>query len=151
MLGKDARSKLAAATAMAVAAVGLSAGVAQAGQHPAPPKADPFIRVHDVVTNVGQRPKLVVTYGNAGGRTLHWVDYGCWIKDTDGSVRFPLKVTHDTYRSPLLPGQSANFELEGKAVKPGKTKVQCYIAGFEKESEKDRYATSSVATIRVVR
>jgi hypothetical protein len=151
MLGKDARSKLAAGAAVCLAAVGLSAGAAHAGQQqPAPPKADPFISVHDVVTNVGQRPKLVVTYGNAGGRALHWVDYGCWIKDTDGSVKH-LKFTHNTYRSPLLPGQSANFELEGKAVKPGRTKVQCYIAGFEKESEKDRYAASNVATIRVVR
>lgn len=150
MLGKDARSKLTVGAAICLAAVGLSAGAAHAGQQqPAPPKADPFIRVHDVVTNVGQRPKLVVTYGNTGRRALHWVDYGCWIKDTDDSVKH-LKVTHDTYRSPLLPGQNANFELEGKAVKPGKTKIQCYIAGVEKETMKDRIAVSSVATIRVV-
>ena len=148
MLGKDALSRLALGAAALVAAAGLVTGTAQAGQHPAPaPKADPYIEINDVVTNVGQRPHLVVTYGNSGGRTLHYVHYRCWIVSGD-SVRHP-KLNYNTYRSPLLPGQSANFELEGKAVKTGKTKVQCSIIGFEKESQKERFAISRVATIRV--
>jgi hypothetical protein len=148
MLGKDARSKLAIGAVTLVAAVGLASGTAQAGQYTGT-KADPFIKVQDVVTNVGQRPHVVVTYGNAGGRTLHWVDYACWIKDTDGSVRH-LKLNYNTYRSPLLPGQNANFEFEGKAVKRGKTKIQCVITAVEDQTGKHLSVLSNVATIRVL-
>jgi hypothetical protein len=147
MLGKDARSKLAIGAATVVAAVGLGSGTAQAHYTGTP--ADPFIQVQEVVTNVGQRPHVVVTYGNAGGRTLLWVEYGCRIKETDGSVR-DLKLTYDTYRSPLLAGQNANFEFVAKAVKRGKTKIQCSITAVEDQTGKHLTVLSNVSTIRVL-
>jgi hypothetical protein len=149
MLGKDARSKVAVGVAALVAAAGFATGTAQAGQNALPPKADPFIQVQDVVTNKGQRPHVVVTYGNAGGRTLDWLDYRCWVVSGDSVRRF--SITHETHRNPLMPGQNANFEFWAKAVKRGVTKFRCSIIGFEWESGKERSALSNVATIKVVR
>jgi hypothetical protein len=150
MLGKDARSRIgrrlaAGATVAVVAAAGVAAGPAHAGQQP---KADPYIEIHDRTTNVGQPTHLVVTYGNRGGRALEYISYRCWKVKDDGSLK-RLKMNVETYRSPLMPGQSANFELIADAKKVGKTKVQCSIIGFESQSGKERVALSEVATIRV--
>ena len=148
MLGKDARSRIALGAAALVAAVGLATGTAHAGQGQAPqPKAQPFIHVDDVVTNKGQHPHIVVTYGNAGGRTLDWLDYRCWVVSGDSVRRF--SITHETHRNPLMPGQNANFEFWAKAVKRGKTRFRCSITGFEWETQKDRSALSNVAVIDV--
>jgi hypothetical protein len=149
MLGKDARSRLAVGAAALVAAVGLATGTAHAGlQLPAPqPKADPFIDAKDVVTSKGQMTHIVFTYGNAGQRTLHNLTWGCWVVSGD-SVR-NISYTHYTYRSPLHPGQNANFEFWGYAKKPGKTRIQCSIAGIEEGTGKPRIALSRIATIRV--
>ena len=149
MLGKDARSKVAVGVAALVAAAGFATGTAHAGQTSLPPKAQPFIHVDDVVTNKGQHPHIVVTYGNAGGRTLDWLDYRCWVVNGDSVRRF--SITHETHRSPLMPGQNANFEFWAKAVKRGKTRFRCEISGFEWESQKLRSALSNVATIDVRR
>ena len=152
MLGKDARSRIAAGAAALVAAVGLTTGTAHGGfQPPAPqqPKADPFLDVRDVVTNKGQMTHIVFTYGNAGGRTLHDLAWRCWVVSGD-SVR-NITYTHYTYRSPLHPGQNANFEFWGYAKKLGKTRIQCSIAGIEEGTGKPRIALSRIATIDVRR
>jgi hypothetical protein len=151
MLGKDARSRIAAGAVALVAAAGLATGTAQAGYtHPAPqPRAEPFIQVKDVVTNKGQMTHIVVTYGNAGDRTLDKLAWSCWVVSGD-SVR-NISYTHYTYRSPLQAGQNANFEFWGYAKKLGKTRIQCSVGGFEEGTWKPRLALSRVATIDVRR
>jgi hypothetical protein len=149
MLGKDARiaRRIAVGAVALMAAAGLTAGPANAGQY-SESKAQPFIEVRDVVSNVGQKPHLVVTYGNRGTRTLVNLSYGCWIQWTDGSVKDPT-ITHETYRSPLLPGQNANKEMQFRAVKRGKTKIRCSISGNEAGTGKERSAMAE-AWIKVV-
>ena len=150
-MGKKLTRRVAAIVVGATAAVGVAgAGVASATQ-PSPAPARPFIEVRDVVTNVGQHPKLVVRYGNRGGTTLKHVYYSCFPVASDGSVQY-RQLNYNTYRSPLLPGQSANLEFEGTARRVGHgTRVKCMISGVEEGTNRLRVAFSNVATIHVDR
>jgi hypothetical protein len=147
------RRRLGAKALAGAAALTATAGLALAGSPAAQATqtaADPYISVGDVVTNVGQHPHVVVRYGNRGGTTLNHVAYGCALISIDGSVVF-RQTNYNTYRAPLLPGQSANFEFEGTARKVSdKTRVVCTIGGTDALTGAVRGDVDS-ATIRVKR
>jgi hypothetical protein len=140
----------------ALALLGVAAGVVAAGAPvaaSAATPAQPYISLPSVVvTNVGQHPHLTVTYGNRGGTTLNNVAYECHYVVRDGSVDVFARLVYNTYRSPLIPGQNANFEYEGNAFRVSSaTTVQCTITGLEAGTGIRRSASSNVATIQVNR
>src|SRR3954467_7623534 len=114
--------------------------------------AQPYITLPSVlVTNVGQHPQLVGQYGNRGGTTLNNVRFSCAIRPFSDESVVPLqRLVSNSFTGPLIPGQNANFQYEGTAVKTGSgTQVQCTVSGTEAGTGTVRTAASNITIYRV--
>src|SRR3954447_25679507 len=115
--------------------------------------AQPYVALPSVlVTNVGQHPQLVGQYGNRGGRTLNNVRFSCRVTQSDGSVNPLERLVSSSFTAPFIPGQNANFQYSGTALKIGSgTKVQCTVTGTEAGTGITRSALSNLTTFQVNR
>ena len=137
-------------TAGATIALGF-AGASAAGA--ASTTAQPYVTLPSVlVTNVGQHPQLVGQYGNRGGTTLNNVTFECHVVSPVGGAISPdLSLVSGPFRNPFMPGQNANFQYVGTALRAGVDGVQCTVSGVEAGTNIPRTAVSNVATIQVNR
>jgi hypothetical protein len=115
--------------------------------------AQPYVTLPSVlVTNVGQHPQLVGQYGNRGGTTLNNVTFACAVVRSDGSVRPLERLVSSPFTNPFIPGQNANFQYEGTAIRIGNgTQVQCSVRGVEAGTGIVRTAVSNLTTYQVNR
>lgn len=105
-----------------------------------------------VVANVGQHRQLVGQYGNRGGTTLNHVTFSCRVVRSDGSVGPLQRLVSSPFTNPFVPGQNANFQFEGTALRIGSgTQVQCSVRGVEAGTGIVRTAVSNLATYQVNR
>src|SRR3954466_3682946 len=115
--------------------------------------AQPYVTLPSVlVTNVGQHPQLVGQYGNRGGTTLNNVRFSCHVVRSDGSVDPLHRLVSNSFTGPFIPGQNANFQIEGTALRIGSgTQVQCTVSGTEAGTGTVRTASSNITTYQVNR
>lgn len=95
-------------------------------------------------TTVGQQPKIVGTYGNTGGRTIYVYDIQCQLYGQSLDLSKVI-FTPQT----LIPGQNANFEIDFRAARIGKTSVRCTIFGLEAGTNNLKVAYSNYAVTDV--
>jgi hypothetical protein len=138
-------------TVALAAAVGVAFGAGSAANAATP--AQPYVTLPSVlVTNVGQHPQLVGQYGNRGGTTLNNVRFSCRVVRSDGSVDPLQRLVSSPFPGPFIPGQNANFQFEGTALKVGSgTQVQCTVTGTEAGTGIVRTAASNITTYQVNR
>nr|WP_290227626.1 hypothetical protein [Trichocoleus desertorum] len=100
-------------------------------------------------TRLGQRPKVVQTYGNRGPNPLANVNTFCEYSPL--SATWAIALNFDVIDRPqqIIPGQNTNRETAIRTVTPGQVRVVCQVSGRDAVTNEEFTAFSRPLVLTV--
>jgi hypothetical protein len=100
-------------------------------------------------TRLGQRPKVVQTYGNRGPHPLSDVNAFCEYFPLTPAWAIALNFDVIDRRQTMIPGQNTNRETAVRTVSPGQVRVVCQVNGRDAVTNEEFTAFSRPLVLTV--
>ena len=100
-------------------------------------------------TRLGQRPKVVQTYGNRGPHPLADVNAFCEYFPLTPAWAIALNFDVIDRRQTMIPGQNTNRETAVRTVTPGQVRVVCQVSGRDAVTNQEFTAFSRPLVLTV--
>ena len=100
-------------------------------------------------TRLGQRPKVVQTYGNRGPHPLSDVNAFCEYFPLTSAWAIALNFDVIDRRQTMIPGQNTNRETAVRTVTPGQVRVVCQVSGRDAVTNQEFTAFSRPLVLTV--